>query len=249
MNPYLKNLRKAEYIITYACNGACHHCSQGHSPRPGGCIDAERAARDLEKIAASYNLQTVMCFGGEPLLHPDAVCTLIGRAKTLNIPHRQVITNGCFCRDKSVLEQVAKKLLDCGVSDLRVSADVFHQRTLPIEYPLHFALAARELGVPVRVQPAWVRSRDADNIYDRETRRIVEKFAASSIGESSGNIVFPEGRAREYLGGFFTENAPQNPYEEDPFDVRCLSFEPSGDVLGGNFYNTDIMDILSQYRP
>ena len=249
MNPYLKNLRKAEYIITYACTGACRHCSQGNIVRDSACIDASRAAAALDKIAASCSLQTVMCFGGEPLLYPDGVYTIIGRAKTLKIPHRQVITNGCFTRDKAEAARVVRRLFDCGVNDLRVSADAFHQRTIPVEYPLEFAIAAARAGIPVQAQPAWVQSRDSDNQYDRETRRIMDIFAMSGIAENPGNIIFPEGRARETLREFFAQNAPQNPYEDDPYDVRCLSFEPSGKVLDGNFYNTDIMDILTRYRP
>ena len=249
MNPYLANLCKVEYIITYACTGACRHCSQGGSVRDSACIDGSRAAAALDKIAASYSLQTVMCFGGEPLLHVDAVCAIIGRAKTWGIPHRQVITNGYFTRDKNLLEQAARRLAECGVSDLRVSADAFHQRTIPVEYPLHFACAARELGIPVQVQPAWVQGREADNIFDRETHRIMDIFAMSGIDENAGNIIFPEGSAREYLSEFFAQNAPSNPYEDDPYDVRCLSFDPTGGILGGNFLTEDILDILDNYKP
>ena len=71
----------------------------------------------------------------------------------------------------------------------------------------------------------------------------------SGIDENAGNIIFPEGSAREYLSEFFAENAPSNPYEEDPRDVRCLSFEPSGKVLNGNFLAEDILDILDNYKP
>jgi hypothetical protein len=67
------------------------------------------------------------------------------------------------------------------------------------------------------------------------------------IGE--GNIVYPEGNASKFLAEYFTDARPENPYAEDPRDVRCVSFSPNGDVLNGNVYERDIMEILERYEP
>ena len=64
-----------------------------------------------------------------------------------------------------------------------------------------------------------------------------------------GNVIFPEGNALKYLSDYFTDELPQNPYVEDPCDVRCLSFSPDGDVLDGNVYRQDIMEIIKGYTP
>ena len=64
-----------------------------------------------------------------------------------------------------------------------------------------------------------------------------------------GNVIFPEGNALKYLAEFFTDERPENPYVEDPRDVRCVSFSPNGDVLGGNVYQNDIMEIIKDYAP
>ena len=60
-------------------------------------------------------------------------------------------------------------------------------------------------------------------------------------------MIFPEGNARKFLAEYFADTSPENPYVEDPCDVRCVSFSPNGDVLGGNVYRTDILEILEQY--
>ena len=57
------------------------------------------------------------------------------------------------------------------------------------------------------------------------------------------------GNAKRYLGAYFSDTLPENPYIEDPRDVRCVSFSPNGDVLGGNLYRGDIMEILEGYAP
>jgi hypothetical protein len=45
------------------------------------------------------------------------------------------------------------------------------------------------------------------------------------------------------------DELPENPYVEDSRDVRCVSFSPNGDVLGGNVYRNDIMEIIKDYEP
>jgi hypothetical protein len=69
------------------------------------------------------------------------------------------------------------------------------------------------------------------------------------ISANGGNVIFPEGNARKYLSEYFTDSLPENPYEEDTRDLRCVSFEPNGDVLGGNIYKNDIIEIIRGYAP
>ena len=64
-----------------------------------------------------------------------------------------------------------------------------------------------------------------------------------------GNIIFPEGNALKYLAEYFKGESPENPYIDDAYDVRCVSFSSNGDVLGGNVYKNDIMDIIKNYTP
>ena len=95
-NPHLKNLSKLEFVVTDACTGRCKHCSEGDHVSCGERIDPQIAADAVRRIAAEYDIQTVMTFGGEPLLHVDAVCAIMTVAQELEIPRRQVITNGYF---------------------------------------------------------------------------------------------------------------------------------------------------------
>ena len=247
MNQYLKNLNKIEFVITNACTGRCKHCSEGEHVSCGEHIDPQTAADAVRKVAEKYDIKTVMTFGGEPLLYTDAVYAIMSTAKELNISRRQVITNGYFSKDSRKIRDVAKHLAECGVNDLRLSVDAFHQETIPLDIVRMFAQEAKKSGIPITLQPAWLQGRDADNIYDQRTREILDSFADMGFSVGDGNIIFPEGNALKYLAEYFTDGAPKNPYVEDSRDVRCLSFSPNGDVLGGNVYKSDIMDIIKDY--
>ena len=249
INPYLKNLNKIEFIVTYACTGRCKHCSEGEHTSCGERIDPQIAAEAVRKIAAEYDIKTVMTFGGEPLLYTDAVYAIMKTATELNIPKRQVITNGYFSKDPHKIREVAEQLALCGVNDLLLSADAFHQETIPLDIVKQFAAQAKACGIPIRLQPAWLVSATDDNPYNVRTREILGSFADPDIPANDGNVIFPEGNALKHLAEYFTDTLPENPYAEDPRDVRFVSFEPNGDVLGGNVYERDIMEIIRDYAP
>jgi hypothetical protein len=197
-----------------------------------------------------YDIKTVMTFGGEPLLHTDAVYTVISAAKEMQIPKRQLITNGYFSTDRAVMREVAERLYACGVNDLLLSADAFHQETIPLAPVRTFAAAVKEAGGAIRISPAWLVSRDADNPYNKKTHEILAHFTAMGIPEGSGNVIFPSGNALKYLADYFDpDNLPVNPYEESPEDVRTISVDPDGSVLGGNIYDTDILTLIERYTP
>lgn len=249
MSRFFENLNKIEFVVTYACTGRCKHCSEGEHIACGENIDPQIAADSVRKICAEYDIKTVMTFGGEPLLYPEAVYAVMRVAKELNVPKRQVITNGFFSKDPEKIRDVADKLSACGVNDLRLSVDAFHQETIPIDIVKSFAREAKASGIQIKLQPAWLVSFDDDNPYNIKTRQIIESFADLDVRLSDGNVIFPEGNALKYLSEYFIEEAPKNPYVEDPSDVRCVSFSPNGDVLDGNVYEQDIMEIIENYSP
>ncbi len=248
-NQYLENLNKIEFVVTYACTGRCKHCSEGKHTSCGKWIDPQIAADAVRKMASEYNIKTVMTFGGEPLLYPDAVYAIMTVSKELNIPKRQIITNGYFSKNADRIREVAKRLAACGVNDLLLSVDAFHQETIPLDVVKQFAAEIKRCGIPIRLQPAWLVRAADDNPYNRKTGEILYSFADMEIPVNEGNIIFPEGNALKYLAEYFTGEIPQNPYVEDRHDVRCVSFSPGGDVLGGNVYERDIMEIIKDYTP
>lgn len=247
MNKYIKNLNRIEFVVTMVCTGKCKHCSQGEH-KSSESIEKRVAADVVKKNAAEYNIESVMTFGGEPLLFPDTVCEIHKAATEMNIPKRQLITNGYFSKDYDKIRCVAEKLYESGVNELLLSVDAFHQETIPLEFVKAFASAVREKDVTLKLHPAWLQSPDADNVYNNKTRELLAEFDGVEISE--GNIIFPSGNALKYLGEYFdTRKKQENPYDEDPRDIKAICFSANGDILGNNIYKKDIINILSDYKP
>lgn len=249
MNKYLRNLGKIEFVVTDACTGRCKHCSQGeHSGEPHR-IDPTAAAELVRSVAAEYSVKTVMTFGGEPLLHPEAVYAIHAAACEMGVECRQLITNGYFSTAPDVIDKVVRRLADSGVNDLLLSVDAFHQETIPLDIVRAFAASAVKYGIPTRLQPAWLVSRDDENPYNLRTREILASFSDILTTVSDGNVIFPEGNAALYLAEYFGDVLPENPYIEEPDDLRCISIDAGGGLLGGNIYETKALSLLENYKP
>lgn len=240
---------RIEFILTYACTGKCRHCSLGDMPDKTAAIDPAAAETAVGRLAAHYIIDTLMTFGGEPLLHLDTAARIHAAARESGIPHRQLITNGYFTNDSGKITASAKLLAESGVNDVCVSADAFHQETIPIEPVLKFAGELVSHGIKTHAHPAWLVSPEDSNSYNTKTRDILRQFEAAGIPASPGNIIFAAGRALENFSKYIGSTPQQNPYEEDPRNIRTVSIDPYGNTLGGNILKDDILDIIESYRP
>ena len=169
-------------------------------------------------------------------------------AKEMNIPERQLITNGYFSKNPDKIKAVAEDIIRSGVNEILLSVDAFHQETIPLEYVTEFAKAIIGNGITFKVHPAWLVSAEDNNPYNVRTREILAHFNQIGIETAEGNVVFPSGNALKYLGEYFDLTKEiKNPYDEDPSDIRAICFSANGDILGSNIYKQDISDILLSY--
>lgn len=250
MNEYVKNLNRLEFVVTMACTGSCRHCSEGDHGSRTEHIDGDAAVNAIREVCREYKIESLMTFGGEPLLYPQVVCKIHKGAAEAGIPRRELITNGFFTKDRKRIRETAGVLAESGVSRVMLSVDAFHQETIPLEPVRYFGECVRETGIHISLNPAWLVRESDNNPYNVRTREIIREFEVLGIPTGSGNIIFPSGNAVRYLGEYFEGQGEfSNPYEENPEDIRAVSFSPGGDVLNGNIYRKSILDILDEYGP
>ncbi|MCL2495372.1 MAG: radical SAM protein [Oscillospiraceae bacterium] len=252
-------INRVEFIITWACTGRCKHCSSHPTESadsagpPVGAhenkrehIEYARLAGLLTRVKSEHPVESVMCFGGEPLLHPDEVCAIFEEAKAAGIPKRQLITSGYFTRDASKIAAIADKLGECA-TDILLSVDAFHQETIPLEPVQAFAERAKH----VTLHPAWLVSADNENEWNLRTREVLACFPGLPVGD--GNVVFPRGNALQYFREYFPEELPlRSPYDQEPGQATCVCVNPNGDVWAmgtiGNAYRDDVLEILASLQ-
>ena len=256
------HVKRIELIVTNACTGRCKHCSNGDpAGLTRGHVQYDRLCGKIAALARSHSVQSLMCFGGEPLLFPDDTLAIYQEAAEAGIPRLQLITNGCFSNDDAVVAAVADRVAHSPVNDVLVSIDAFHQETLPLSRVRVFLEHAKKNGTCVRIHPAWLVSPAADNVYNQRTKEIIASLSDLALEENGGNVIFAAGRAitelSQYLAPVVFDPAfrcGDAPYT-DPLD-KCdtLSIEPDGSVavcgfVIGNAYEQDLTEIADAFDP
>jgi MoaA/NifB/PqqE/SkfB family radical SAM enzyme len=262
MNPYLK-INRLEFILTNHCSGRCRHCSVG------GCqtgrvhhVPREASVEAIRTLAEMYDMQSVMTFGGEPLLYPEVTCAIHRAAMECGIPRRQLITNGFFSKDEARIREVADMLARAGVNDVLISVDAFHQETIQLEPVRMFATAQKESGMPrLRWSPAWVVNEAFDCPENARTRDVLASLLDIGVPVHSGNDIFLAGNAFEHLAHYYppasldaADCCGSMPYTEPLTHQTSLSVEPDGCVsvcgfIIGDLTREPMADIIARYEP
>lgn len=263
MNPYL-NIDRLEFVLTDRCTGRCKHCSVGNRvahPR-GTHVPQEAAVRAVLELKEMYDVQSVMTFGGEPLLFPEVTCAIHRAAAECGIARRQLITNGFFNRDEKRIREAAQALAAAGVNDVLISVDGFHQATIPLEPVRVFAEAVKAAGIEkARFSPAWVVNEGFDCPENACTRAVLAQLAETGLPVGEGNDIFLAGNAIEHLSHYYppakldmADCCGSMPYTEPLTNQTSLSIEPDGGVtvcgfVIGNICEESVREIVARYDP
>jgi len=266
MKRYLA-VNRIEFAVTYLCNSKCRHCELGEEAERKkfpGHTDKDLAVEIVRKVGKKYSPESIMTFGGEPLLYPEIVCAIHEEATKVGIPVRDVITNGFWSRKTEKIQEIANNLTKSGVNQVSISVDCFHQEFIPLEIVKKAAESLLEAGMAhISWNPCWVMSKDHDNRYNRKTKVILEELKKDlPIEDDDGNTAQPEGRAILWLKDFLPPRIkmPKGkcgdiPYTGELDSVKTLYVEPDGRIAVcnefhiGNASETDIIDIIENYDP
>jgi MoaA/NifB/PqqE/SkfB family radical SAM enzyme len=252
------NINRIEFVVTYQCPGRCKHCQVGDSFQDRGNfphVDISKSTEAVKKLSELFPVTSVMTFGGEPLLYPEAVYAIHQCAADCRIETRQLITSGYFSEDPENIKAVAEGLAEAGVNNLLLSVDAFHQETIPAEPVRCFAKEVYRVGIPgAYLYSAWVVDKNHPNPYNEKTRDILNAFADTGL-PLRDNIVNLTGNAAVYLAEYYDKSEPNLTEACDSLgNVKELCIEPSGNVticgfIIGNLYSEDITEIVSRYNP
>jgi len=261
INEYIKTVKRVEFTVTHCCTSKCKHCSLGDD-KGNESLDIDSAVGLLEQLSKVFKIESVMTFGGEPLLVPDITCAIHKKANECDIPIRQIITNGFFSKDDSKIRQVVALLVDSEVNDIMLSVDCFHEEYIPLSQVYKFA---KELTGTyqheLHLHPAWMINEENDNPYNRKTKECLSYFDELKLKLSHGNNIFPAGNAIKYLSEYLKKQpidmnfrCGQAPYTSKLDQINKISVNPNGDIVVcsfpiGNIKELDILDIISNYDP
>ena len=152
-NFVIESLLSGGLITNYYCSSRCRHCLYNCSPQwPKEYISAETAGLNFQALRA-HGCDAVHIGGGEPLLNPGALTSVLDAARQTGVHIDYVETNSSWYRDPDSAAELLTRLKDRGLQTLLISISPFHNEHIPFAKVAGVITAARQAGM--RLFP-WV---------------------------------------------------------------------------------------------
>ncbi|CAB1060493.1 Radical SAM domain protein [Olavius sp. associated proteobacterium Delta 1] len=145
----INKLRSGGLITNYFCTSSCKHCLYNCSPHwERRYIDPDTAEKNLKTIRA-LGCRSVHIGGGEPLLRPDKLGTVLEIAAGVGVSVEYVETNSSWFRDIESAKALLSRLRPKGLRTLLVSISPFHNEQIPFSKVQGVIEAAGQVGVGI----------------------------------------------------------------------------------------------------
>ena len=145
----IKKLRSGGLITNYFCTSRCKHCLYNCSPQwENRYIDPVTVEKGL-KTVLSLGCRLVHIGGGEPLLRPDKLVTVLEIADDLGVSVEYVETNSSWFQDLDSATALLRRLHKHGLNTLLVSISPFHNELIPFFKIKGVIAAGRHAGVGI----------------------------------------------------------------------------------------------------
>ena len=145
----INRLRSGGLITNYFCTSSCKHCLYKCSPHwEKRYIEPETVKKNLTTIR-SLGCRSVHIGGGEPLLRPEKLGTVLEIASEIGISVEYVETNSSWYQDNESAAELLTLLRQKGLQTLLVSISPFHNEQIPFFRVQGVIEAAGQVGVGI----------------------------------------------------------------------------------------------------
>ena len=141
------DMKVVGFSLTDKCNASCEICCFQCNPSGSFLIDEDIVKRYIDEAADMGTVHTLYFSGGEPLLFPETLKRLSGYAFEKYGIHSLVATNGFWGSDIERGTALMKGLVECGLTRLRISADLYHQQHVSADAVKGALQIAHNLGI------------------------------------------------------------------------------------------------------
>jgi hypothetical protein len=145
----IRRLMSGGIITNYFCTSSCKHCLYNCSPHWEKHYIDLPTAQDVLRMVRSLGCRSIHIGGGEPLLRPDKLGTVLQTAAEVGVSVEYVETNSSWFNDNKSAETLLTRLRKQGLNTLLVSISPFHNEQIPFFKVKGVIAAAQSCGVGI----------------------------------------------------------------------------------------------------
>ena len=145
----IKKLISGGLITNYFCTSRCRHCLYNCSPAWKNEYITPLVAEENLLTIRRLGCTAVHIGGGEPLLRPEKLSTVLEAASTVGVAVDYVETNSSWFKDNDSAVATLTQLREKGLQTLLVSISPFHNEFIPWSKTKGVIDAARKTGIGI----------------------------------------------------------------------------------------------------
>ncbi len=128
----MESLSGIHFLITYGCSAECDHCFIWGSPQRSAAMTAAQIDGFLDQVVSLRTVTSVCGEGGESFTEYGALLHFLRRATALGLT-AGALTNASWVESRAQAQAGIAELMAAGLTNLGISTDQWHQRSVPVE--------------------------------------------------------------------------------------------------------------------
>jgi hypothetical protein len=187
-------------VMTEQCPVGCRHCLASCTMQVSDLPPLETHLAWIAKVSRVDRCQSICITGGEPFVAFQRLLKVVDGCRNHGL-RATVFTSAYWATSADIAADKLKQLAHAGLTGIAVSADEYHQESIPLANVARVLSASKERGIAPRVSLTYLqRGRSATQVK-RDLRRELGQRTLDGVQIEAGGII-RAGRARElaYLG-------------------------------------------------
>lgn len=215
----IENLLSGGIVTNYFCASKCGHCLYRCGPGREKKYISPVMAEKVFRTVRSLGCRSVHIGGGEPLLRPDELESVLDMANRTGVNVEYAETNSAWFRDAESATALLKKLKKKGLRTLLVSISPFHNEFIPFSKVKGVMNACERSGIGIF---PWVSDFIPEiSAFDHETvhslDEYMEKFGGDYLAGIPGRYwIHMGGRATDTFRPVFPKRSLERIMDENP---------------------------------
>jgi hypothetical protein len=178
----IPSLTSIHFLITYGCSAECDHCFIWGTPRRSAAMTVEQVDLFLDQVQAVGTVTGVCAEGGESFTRYDVVLHFL-RAATARGLAASALTNASWVESRAQAQARIAELMAAGLTNLGISTDQWHQRSVPVERVDTLLEVCAEAGLAAsrmetKIEGVMFRGRAAERLATGMPTRPTEELTA-----------------------------------------------------------------------
>jgi hypothetical protein len=182
-------------VMTEQCPVGCKHCLASCTMQAPDLPALETHLDWIAKVSRVDRCTSICITGGEPFVHFQRLLKVVAGCRNHGL-RATVVTSAYWASSDEIAALRLQRLADAGLTGITVSADEYHQESIPLANLARVLRASKECGVAPKIALTYLPRGRSATLMKRELRRELGRPTLEGV-QIEGGKVAKVGRARE----------------------------------------------------